>query len=141
MNRHFSRMVAMQSIFEMNFRADADIEEVLDRNVSEFANDVDGQFIKSLVNGCWPKHKELEKIIADSAPEWPIDQISEIDKSILEIAIYELLYSKEVPAKVAINEAVELSKQFGSDNSSKFINGVLGTVFTKNEKEIEKKEG
>jgi len=140
MNRHLSRMVTMQAIYEWNFRHDSDLKEILERSIAEFRADIDKKFVKSIIIAVRDKKKELDTEIESSAPEWPIEQISCIDKSILEIAIYELLYSPDVPPKVAINEAVELAKQFGSENSSKFVNGVLGSVYDKHIKNIEKKE-
>lgn len=133
MNRHLSRMVAMQTLYEWDFRDGSDLDEINDRNSKEYENDVDENFINFLVYGVKEKLIELDKIIVDSAPEWPLEQISLIDKSILRLAIYELIYSENVPPKVAINEAVELAKQFSGENSSKFINGVLGTIFDKHE--------
>ena len=140
MNRHLSRMVAMQAIYEWNFRPDADLNEILERSIAEFADDIDNDFVKSEILGVSKNREELDKEIAISAPEWPIEQISMIDKSILEIAIFELLYSSDVPPKVSINEAIELAKQFGNNNSGKFINGVLGTIYDKHIETIKKKE-
>ena len=132
MNRHLSRMIAMQTIYEYCFRENADLTEIKSRNTNEFAEKADSNFVASLVDGTISKADQIDQIIAKSAPEWPVDQISLIDKSILRLAIFELNYGKDAPPKVIINEAVELAKQFGSENSSKFINGVLGTVFDKN---------
>ena len=132
MNRHLSRMIAMQTIYEYCFRENADISEIKSRNTNEFADKADSNFVANLVDGTLGKADQIDQIIAKSAPEWPIEQISLIDKSILRLAIFELNYGKDAPPKVIINEAVELAKQFGSENSSKFINGVLGTVFDKN---------
>jgi len=129
MNRHLSRMVSMQTLYEYYFRDDADLSEVLSRSVNEYLDKVDADFIKNLVNGVKKNQDEIDKLISMSAPEWPLEQISQIDKTILSISIYELKYAKDVPPKVSINEAVELAKQFGSENSSKFINGVLGNVY------------
>lgn len=129
MNRHLSRMVVIQTIYEYCFRQNADLNEIKSRSKNEFADKTDSIFIESLVNGVLSKLSPIDQIIAKSAPEWPIDQISLIDKSILRLAIYELKFAKDAPPKVIINEAVELAKQFGSENSSKFVNGVLGTVF------------
>lgn len=132
MNRHLSRMIAMQTLYEFEFREGSELNEVKERNIAEYKDDVDAEFVNVLVDGSIKNFEKLDSQIIDAAPEWPLEQISLIDKTILRIAIFELLYSKEVPPKVAINEAVELAKQFGSDNSSKFVNGVLGTVFDKN---------
>jgi len=135
MNRHLSRMVAMQAIYEWNFRQDTNLEELVERSISEFSNDVDSKYIRNLIGGVTKNSKSIDKEIETCAPEWPIEQISYIDKSILEIAIFELVHSKDIPPKVAINEAVELAKQFGSSNSSKFINGVLGSVYNRHIKD------
>jgi len=105
---------------------------VLARNVEEFApNKTDNPFIEKLLDGVLGKQSELDQVIEKAAPEWPIDRISPVDRNILRLGLYELLFAdrKEVPAKVAINEAIELAKQFGGDNSSRFVNGVLGAVY------------
>ena len=139
MNRHLSRMIAMQTLYEWDFRADSDVHEVEERNVGEYDNKCETEFVHQLVEGVVKEKEQLDKIVDESAPEWPVDQISLIDKTILRMAVYELLHSKDVPPKVTINEAVELSKEFGGESSSKFVNGVLGTVFTKHQKDIESK--
>ena len=136
MNRHLSRMIAMQSLYEISFRENADRVEVLDRNIDEYADKCEPDFVKGLVLGVLAKADTIDKIITTSATEWPIDQVSLIDRVILQLSIYEMVIDKEIPPKVAINEAVELSKQFGSDNSSKFVNGVMGSVYTKYEAEL-----
>lgn len=133
MNRHLSRMIAMQTLYEWDFREGSDLESIKERNTNEYKEDADANFVNFLVNGVSENIAALDKRITESAPEWPLEQISLIDKTILRVAIFELLYSKNVPPKVAINEAVELSKQFGGENSSKFINGVLGTVYDSGE--------
>jgi len=140
MNRHLSRMVTMQAIYEWNFRENADLNEILERSIAEFADDIDKDFVKSEIQGVSEKKTELDSEIEKCAPEWPLEQLSAIDKSILEIAIFELLHSNDIPPKVSINEAIELAKQFGSNNSGKFINGVLGTVYDNHKEIIEKKE-
>jgi N utilization substance protein B len=132
-------MVAMQAIYEWNFRQDADLDELVERSISEFSNDVDSKYIRDLISGVTKNSKTIDREIETCAPEWPIEQISHVDKSILEIAIYELVYAKDIPPKVAINEAVELAKQFGSSNSSKFINGVLGSVYDRHVKDKKEK--
>ncbi len=138
MNRHLGRIVAMQTLYENDFREGSDLEEIKSRNIGEYSDKVDDKFIIGIVDGVLKHKKKIDKIIQDSAPEWPIDQISIIDKNILRISIYELVISEDVPPKVSINEAVELGKQFGGENSSKFINGVLGSV---HEKQEDKKDG
>ncbi len=134
MNRHLSRTIAMQTIYECDMRRDEDVEAITRRNIEEFQEDADAEYIHNVVDGILRVATEIDAKISGAAPEWPVDQISPIDKSILRVAIFELLYSEEVPPKVAINEAVELAKLFGGENSSKFINGVLGTLYRASEK-------
>ena len=134
-NRHIARSIVLQSLFEIDFRSDSQVEsneEIILRNTAEFANDVvDTAFVRSLLNGVLSKKTEIDLVIEKAAPDWPLDKISIIDRNILRIGLYELLFadSKEVPAKVAINEAIELSKNYGGEKSSKFVNGVLGSVY------------
>ncbi|MCA9359827.1 transcription antitermination factor NusB [Candidatus Nomurabacteria bacterium] len=133
-NRHLSRSIVLQSLFEWDLNAleKKAVHEVLGRNVAEFApNKTDMPFMEKLLDGVMVKKPELDLVIEKAAPEWPIDRISPVDRNILRLGLYELLFAdrKEVPAKVAINEAIELAKQFGGDNSSRFVNGVLGAVY------------
>jgi len=133
MNRHLSRIIILQSLYEWDFRQTNPIE-VVSRNVQAFKKEVDLDFIDKVLKGIIEKNKRIDEKIQNAAPEWPLAQIAPIDKNILRIAIFELLFCDDVPPKVAINEAVELGKAFGSDNSSKFINGVLGTLFRSSDK-------
>ncbi len=133
-NRHLSRSIVLQTLFEwdLNNMDKKGTLEVLNRNVEEFApNKTDNPFIEKLLDGVLGKKPELDQVIEKAAPEWPIDRISPVDRNILRLGLYELLFAdrKEVPAKVAINEAIELAKQFGGENSSRFVNGVLGAVY------------
>lgn len=128
-NRHLSRIIVMQSLFEWDFRQDADIYEIVQRNIVAFQEECDQKYIQQTLKGIIDNLNEIDKIVAAAAPEWPIEQIATIDKSILRVAVYELLFNIDVPPKVVINEAVELGKIYGSESSSKFINGVLGTLF------------
>ncbi len=129
MNRHLSRTIVMQSLYEWDFRPDLDIEDIAHRNIDQFEAETDEEYIVHTVHGVLTNRDKIDPLIQEAAPEWPIDQIAVIDKTILRLATYELLIDREVPPKVVINEAVELAKSFGSDNSSKFINGVLGTLY------------
>lgn len=133
-NRHLSRSIVLQSLFEWDLNAieRKAVIDVLDRNIEEFApNKTDKPFMEKLLDGILGKQSEIDLVIEKAAPEWPIDRISPVDRNILRLGLYELLFSdrSEVPAKVAINEAIELAKQFGGDNSSRFVNGVLGAVY------------
>jgi N utilization substance protein B len=133
-NRHLSRSIVLQSLFEwdLNDIEKNEVSEVLIRNIDEFApNRTDMPFMNKLLDGVLQKQTELDLIIEKAAPEWPIDRISPVDRNILRLGLYELLFAdrNEVPAKVAINEAIELAKQFGGENSSRFVNGVLGAVY------------
>ena len=129
----------MQSLYEWDFSGEkSDLEKIVERNIVEFGPGLeDESFIWQLVTGVVEHLKEINEIISKAAPQWPLSQISIIDRNVLRIGIYELLYEDKaaVPPKVAINEAIELAKAFGGENSGKFINGVLGTVY----KEIEEK--
>jgi N utilization substance protein B len=128
-SRHLSRIVVMQSLYEWDLRPDEDPLKVAARNMQNFAEDVDREFVIANLNGTLTHLSFIDDLIAKAAPEWPLEQVSPIDKSILRLAIYEILNSQDVPPKVVINEAVELGKAYGGDNTSKFINGVLGTIF------------
>lgn len=147
-NRHLGRIVAMQTLYEHDFRNEADAgvdqAEILGRNLGEFADAIeDTAFVHDLVEGVQKNQSEIDGIIGPAAPEWPVEQIAKIDKIILRIGVYELLIKREVPPKVVINEAVELAKAFGGENSSKFVNGVLGTIYRSSDAyqpEEEKKE-
>jgi N utilization substance protein B len=144
-NRHLGRIVALQTLYEQDFRREVndpglDLEDVLARNISRYEETIeDKAFIENLVRGVAKKETELDDIIRPVAPEWPIEQIARMDRVILRIGVYELLFEDSVPPKVVINEAVELAKAFGGDNSSKFINGVLGTILRNQEAEKSKK--
>lgn len=133
-SRHLSRSIAMQSLYEWDFygkKPDA-LKNIVEKNIEEFGPGLEEKgFVWQLINGVVSNIKDIDKIIEKAAPEWPIDQITIIDRNVLRIGLYELLYGdkEEVPPKVAINESIELAKTFGGESSGKFINGVLGTVF------------
>jgi transcription antitermination protein NusB len=128
-SRHLARIIALQTLYEWDFRGD-DVGPTLERNVSEYKKSLDDpSFAKLLVEGVLKERPKIDKLIEKAAPEWPLEQVAVIDKTILRLGIFELLYLDDVPPKVAINEAVELAKSFGGDNSSKFVNGVLGTIY------------
>lgn len=138
-NRHLGRIIALQTLYEAEFRleaadADFDLAAVLDRNIARYAEMVDDvDFIRQLVSGIQERAAELDATIQPVAPEWPIDQIARMDRLVLRIGLYELQNEADVPPKVVINESVELAKAFGGDNSSKFVNGVLGTLLRQRE--------
>ncbi len=133
-SRHLARSVAMQSLYEWDFNGDNDdqIDEIISHNMVEFGSRLDDNiFVKQLVNGVLEKRKVIDPIIEKCAPEWPIEQITMVDRNILRMGIFELMFGEydETPPKVAINEAIELAKTFGGESSGKFVNGVLGTVY------------
>ncbi len=138
-NRHLGRIIALQTLYEEEFRSDAadvnfNLEEVLQRNIDRYSEMVDDvAFICDLVNGVLKHAADLDATLQPIAPDWPIDQIARMDRIVLRIGLYELVYARDVPPKVVINEAVELAKAFGGENSSKFVNGVLGTVLRQRE--------
>ena len=118
----------MATLFSWSFLSQDSIRAIRNTADSLKITDYDADLTQFLIQGVTENHESLDGIIRETAPEWPINQIAKIDLAILRIAIFELLISQNVPPKVAIDEAVELAKEFGSENSSKFINGVLGTV-------------
>lgn len=133
-NRHLSRSIVMQSLYEWDFKRKKpeQLEEIVGRNLKEFGPGLeDAEFVWKLIKGVIKYSPQIDKIIEKSAPEWPLEQITVIDRNVLRIGLYELLFAdrEEVPPKVAINEAIELAKTFGGESSGKFINGVLGTVY------------
>lgn len=135
-NRHLGRIIALQTLYEYDFRKSlgddsADIDEVLERSLSHYGKKIgDRDFVETLARGVVTEAKQLDAVIAPVAPEWPLNQLPLADHEILRIALFELTHlGDQVPSKVVINEAVELGKLFGSENSSKFINGVLGTIW------------
>ncbi len=140
-NRHLGRIIALQTLYEQEFRRECgddkfDLTEVLDRNILRYRETVDDRaFIKELVQGVSKFADKIDEQLQPLAPEWPISQIARMDRMVLRIGAYELVHGASIPPKVVINEAVELAKAFGGDNSSKFINGVLGTLL----KQIETK--
>lgn len=146
-NRHLSRSIAMQTLFESDFNNydSKKAKEILERNLREFAPGLeDTSFTKKLVEGILKNKEKIDKIIEKVAPEWPFHQIAVVDRNVLRLGLFELLFEKkeEVPSRVAINEAIEIAKTFGSESSGRFVNGVLGTVFKEMgiEEEIEMPE-
>ncbi len=135
-NRHLGRIIALQSLYEYEFRskagdASADIDSIVAKNIVPYEKALgDVDFVHDLTHGVFDEMDVLDQELQPMAPEWPIASISSVDRNVLRIGLFELTRRKDsVPPKVAINEAVELAKAFGSDNSSKFINGVLGTAY------------
>jgi len=134
-NRHLSRSIVMQSLYEWDFwgKEDQDrLKKIVERNIGEFGPGIsDADFIWNLINGIIGKLEDIDGWIVKYAPEWPLEQITLADRNVLRIGIYELLFGnrEEVPPKVAINEAIELAKNFGGESSGKFINGVLGAIY------------
>ncbi len=133
-NRHLGRIVALQTLYELDFRVGSgdkscELDDILDRNIARYASTLeDVEFVRELVKGVVEKTTELDIELGPLAPEWPLDQIARMDRVVLRMGLYELRHGKDVPPKVVINEAVELAKAFGAENSSKFVNGVLGTA-------------
>lgn len=133
-NRHLSRSLALQSLFEWDFneRSDDQIRDIVKYNAQEFAPGLDDlSFASKLAEGVVKTRRELDDIIGKAAPAWPIDHIAVVDRNVLRLGLYELLFGnhQEVPARVAINESIELAKTFGGDSSGRFVNGVLGAVY------------
>lgn len=126
--RHRARIIALQALFEIDC-AHHQPAVVLERRLEEAElPDIGAQFARELVTGVSDRQEELDALIGRYAPEWPVDQIAIIDRNILRLSIFEILMREDTPVKVAINEAVELAKEFGSDSSGRFVNGVLGSL-------------
>ena len=136
-NRHLGRIVALQTLYELDFRIEVseknlDMEAVLERNVARYSEVMeDKDFVCTLVRGVLKDITELDAFLQPLAPEWPLSQIARVDRTVLRIGLWEMKNSQEIPVRVIINEAVELAKGFGADNASKFVNGVLGTAAKK----------
>ncbi|MDD5437942.1 MAG: transcription antitermination factor NusB [Patescibacteria group bacterium] len=131
-NRHLARSLVLQSLYEWDFHSlDKDQAlEIIERNLKEFAPEMDERpFALTLIKGVIGNQKEIDEAIGHFAPDWPIERITTVDRNVLRMGIYELVYDQEIPSKVAINEAIELAKTFGGESSGKFVNGVLGAVF------------
>lgn len=135
-NRHLGRIIVLQTLYEYDFRTNLDdssanLRNILERNLERYANKVkDTDFVYQLAEGVNKASRQLDAIIAPAAPDWPLSQISIIDRDIMRMALFELTSMRElIPPKVAINEAIELAKSFGSESSSRFVNGVLGTLW------------
>lgn len=143
-NRHLGRIIALQTLYEEELRQDAGdksftLDKVLQRNIERYKEMLDDvKFIEQLVKGVSKQTAGLDATLQPVAPEWPIDQIARMDRLVLRIGLYELQNEADVPPKVVINEAVELAKAFGGDNSSRFVNGVLGTILRQREEEQKK---
>ncbi len=149
-NRHLSRSIAMQSLYEWDFISSitpdknvgeldtaekkAELDRIVRSNIKELEQGEENKnFTLELIDGVYKNLKKINNIIKSAAPEWPLEQIAIVDRNVLRIGVYELVFGdqKKVPPKVAINEAIELAKAFGGESSGKFVNGVLGTLYQK----------
>ena len=142
-HRYRSRTLALQALYEWDFYHGSGpaVDDVLEYNAGEFDPDFqDDGFARSLVSGVMDHQEKIDTYIARYAPEWPIPQITLIDRNILRLGIFEMVYNEHIPARVAINESIELAKAFGGASSSKFVNGVLGSIYKQILPEIAKKE-
>lgn len=131
-NRHLARTIALQTLYEWDFNGQrkTDIREDLEVNLKEFAPDFEDEgFSVSIVEGIVKNLPVIDQLITKYAPEWPLAQITIVDRNVLRIGIYELKFALDIPPKVAINEAIELAKGFGGESSGKFVNGVLGAIY------------
>src|SRR3989338_9010540 len=131
-NRHLGRTIIMQSLYQWDFRGRdmAELQRSLERNLQEFAPEFDDvPFVENTVNGILTHLDEVDALIAKYAPQWPIEQITLVDRNVLRIGVYELKFNPDIPARVSINEAIELAKTFGGESSGKFVNGVLGAIY------------
>lgn len=142
-NRHLSRTMAMQTLYQWDFSGSKDKEpaDLLAYNLQEFAPSFNDEgFALHLIDGVLKNKEEIDELIKKYATEWPIEQITIVDRNILRLGIYELKFDPEIPSKVAINEAIEVAKTYGGESSGKFVNGVLGAIYKEMEKKGEIKE-
>lgn len=132
-NRHLARTLSLQALFEWDFYlGERSIDIILDHIIKDFAPDFDDEgFSRTLIHNVLANQKQIDRLIVEFAPEWPLEQITMIDRNVLRIGVFELKFSNDIPPKVAINEAIELAKTFGGASSGKFVNGVLGSVYKK----------
>lgn len=130
-NRHLARTIAVQTLYQWDFnQKQDDVYKILEQNKQMFAPEFDDSgFCQYLIKGVVDRQKEIDELIVKFAPEWPLEQITILDRNILRLGIFELKFDEKIPAKVAINEAIELAKTFGGDSAGKFINGVLGAIY------------
>ena len=131
-NRHLARSIVLQTLYEWDFRKlpASVIADILKRNINEFAPGLtDSDFLHNLLESILSKKKDIDRVIEKAAPDWPLDKIGAVDRNVLRLGLFELLFSDKAEVKVAINEAIELGKTFGGENSGKFINGVLGSIY------------
>ena len=144
-SRHLSRSIALQSLYEWDFygKKPDTLNNIVEKNIKEFAGGLDDlEFIRKLARGVEQAIQHLDELIVKTAPDWPLEQINMLDRNVLRLGLYELLYAnkEEVPPKVAINEAIELAKVFGGESSGRFVNGVMGTVYSQLQQKEEKCE-
>ncbi|MDD4333278.1 MAG: transcription antitermination factor NusB [Patescibacteria group bacterium] len=131
-NRHLARTIAMQILFiwDFNGKKNEDLEKEAESNFSNFTPGFDDEeFVRKIIKGVSDNINVIDKHIIKYATEWPLDQITIVDRNVLRIGIYELLFADDIPPKVAINEAIEVAKTYGGDSSGKFVNGVLGAIY------------
>lgn len=130
-NRHLARILVLQTLYEWDFyHGERDAGKILERNLRDWAPQLEEKgFTRELTNGFFEHRDEIDSAISKFAPDWPLQKITPVDRNVLRIGTFELLYNFEIPSKVAINEAIELSKTFGGESSGKFVNGVLGAVY------------
>lgn len=130
-NRHLARAIVMQSLYEWDFYGDGrDIMAILERNLAEFAPELDEKaFAQMIAKGILEHQEEIDNVIRTFAPDWPLEKITTVDRNVLRVGTFELMFNFDIPSKVAINEAIELAKTFGGESSGKFVNGVLGAVY------------
>lgn len=139
MNRHLSRTLVVQIVYEWDFIGKKNLKPIIDRSVEIYKKDLDIGYVKKTIKGISKNIEAIDRQIIQVAPEWPIEQIANIDKAVLRVAIFEFDNYLEIPPKVIINEAVEIAKAFGGENSYKFVNGVLGTIYRKSARFTEEK--
>lgn len=143
-NRHLARSIAMQALYQWDFRdrPTAGLPAIIEENLNEFGSGLgeDKNFVTETVNGVVKNLEEIDQVIKKYSTNWPLDQINLVDRNILRIGVHELKFNDKIPAKVAINEAIELAKNYGGPSSGKFVNGILGAIYNDLPKETDDDE-
>lgn len=133
-NRHMARSIVMQSLYQWDFRdmENVNTDIIIGQNIAEFGiglNEENIEYVKKTFNEIITKKDEIDEKIERFSPDWKITQMALVDRNVLRIGVYELYFNKEIPEKVAINEAIEIAKNFGGQSSGKFVNGILGAMY------------
>jgi N utilization substance protein B len=138
--RRKAREVTLQVLYELDVQK-ISIEEAIERFWTNFEAPQEARkFSSSLIEGTWNNREQIDSLISGSSENWTMARMSRVDKSILRMAVYELLFCQDIPPKVTLNEAIDLGKVYGSENSGAFINGILDALYGRLRKKDEDRD-